>query len=203
MVDRVHRRLWITDVVFLRRVVAAAARCRHLGREHSGRVGIRDREFRLVDRHRPRRHVHLRDFAFAVSALAHRHQSFRRSDDALRCRLRRVFPLLHLGRPWVFYWLLPYPDTMGLWPQFRSPLVWDVFAVGTYFTVSVLFWFLGLVPDLATVRDRANESVAEKILRRARARLAQFRRALATASDRLSASRRTGHAARAFGAQRR
>src|SRR6266576_3451284 len=52
-----------------------------------------------------------------------------------------LFPLLHLGRPWVFYWILPYPDTMGMWPQFRSPLVWDVFAVGTYFTVSLIFWY--------------------------------------------------------------
>ncbi len=68
-----------------------------------------------------------------------------------------MFPLLHLGRPWVFYWLFPYPDTMKMWPQFRSPLVWDVFAVGTYFTVSLLFWYLGLVPDLATVRDRARK----------------------------------------------
>jgi Ni/Fe-hydrogenase subunit HybB-like protein len=66
-----------------------------------------------------------------------------------------MFPLLHLGRPFVFYWLLPYPDTMGLWPQFRSPLVWDVFAVSTYFTVSLIFWYAGLVPDLATLRDRA------------------------------------------------
>src|SRR5438477_10618348 len=69
-----------------------------------------------------------------------------------------LMPLLHLGRPWVFFWLLPYPDTMGMWPQFRSPLVWDVFAVGTYFTVSLLFWFLGLIPDLATVRDRARKN---------------------------------------------
>ena len=68
-----------------------------------------------------------------------------------------LMPLLHLGRPWVFFWLLPYPDTMGMWPQFRSPLVWDIFAVGTYFTVSILFWFLGLVPDLATIRDRARK----------------------------------------------
>ncbi len=68
-----------------------------------------------------------------------------------------IFPLLHLGRPWVFFWILPYPDTMGLWPQFRSPLVWDVFAVSTYFTVSLLFWYLGLVPDLATVRDKATK----------------------------------------------
>ena len=66
-----------------------------------------------------------------------------------------LFPLLHLGRPWYFYWLFPYPNTMGLWPQFRSPLVWDFFAVATYGTVSLLFWFLGLVPDLATMRDRA------------------------------------------------
>src|SRR3954447_9881923 len=66
-----------------------------------------------------------------------------------------MFPLLHMGRPWFFYWLLPYPNTMNLWPQFRSPLVWDVFAVSTYFTVSLLFWFLGVMPDLATVRDKA------------------------------------------------
>ena len=68
-----------------------------------------------------------------------------------------LMPLLHLGRPWLFYYLLPYPDTMGLWPQFRSPLVWDIFAVGTYFTVSLLFWYLGLIPDLATIRDRASK----------------------------------------------
>lgn len=74
-----------------------------------------------------------------------------------------LFPLLHLGRPWVFYWLLPYPDTMGVWPQFRSPLVWDVFAVGTYFTVSIMFWFLGLVPDLATMRDRAGKQWQKKL----------------------------------------
>src|SRR5438477_12092613 len=72
-------------------------------------------------------------------------------------------PLLHLGRPWVFYWLIPYPDTMGVWPQFRSPLVWDVFAVGTYFTISLLFWYLGLVPDLATIRDRAKKLWQKKI----------------------------------------
>ncbi len=66
-----------------------------------------------------------------------------------------IFPLIHMGRPWFFYWLLPYPNTMHLWPQWRSPLVWDVFAVGTYFTVSILFWYTGLVPDMATLRDRS------------------------------------------------
>jgi Ni/Fe-hydrogenase subunit HybB-like protein len=66
-----------------------------------------------------------------------------------------LFPLLHLGRPWFFYWLFPYPSTMGIQPQFRSPLVWDVFAVSTYFTISLLFWYMGLIPDLATLRDQA------------------------------------------------
>ena len=66
-----------------------------------------------------------------------------------------LFPIIHLGRPWLAYWLLPYPNTMALWPQWRSPLVWDVFAISTYATVSLLFWFVGLIPDLATLRDRA------------------------------------------------
>ena len=70
-----------------------------------------------------------------------------------------LFPLIHLGRPWFAYWLFPYPSTTGIQPQFRSPLVWDVFAVSTYFTVSLLFWFLGLIPDLATLRDRARGRV--------------------------------------------
>ena len=71
-----------------------------------------------------------------------------------------MFPLLHLGRPWLFYWLTPYPNVMDLWPQWRSPLVWDVFAVGTYATVSLLFWYVGLLPDLATLRDRARNRFA-------------------------------------------
>ncbi len=66
-----------------------------------------------------------------------------------------LFPLLHLGRPQYFYYLIPYPSTMGIWPQFRSPLIWDFFAVSTYATVSLLFWYIGLIPDLATLRDRA------------------------------------------------
>jgi len=70
-----------------------------------------------------------------------------------------MFPLLHLGRPWVFYWIVPYPNSMKLWPQFRSPLVWDVFAVGTYFTVSLIFWYVGTIPDWATLRDRSTNKV--------------------------------------------
>ena len=68
-----------------------------------------------------------------------------------------IFPLLHMGRAWFFYWLIPYPSTMGVWPQFRSSLTWDVAAVSTYLTVSFLFWYLGLIPDLAALRDYAPE----------------------------------------------
>jgi Ni/Fe-hydrogenase subunit HybB-like protein len=66
-----------------------------------------------------------------------------------------IFPILHLGRPYYFYWLFPYPDVMGLWPQFRSPLLWDFFAILTYILSSILFWYVGLIPDFATMRDRA------------------------------------------------
>ncbi|HUK66478.1 MAG TPA: NrfD/PsrC family molybdoenzyme membrane anchor subunit [Anaeromyxobacteraceae bacterium] len=73
-----------------------------------------------------------------------------------------LFPILHLGRPWFAFWLFPYPSTLGLWPNFKSALIWDVFAVSTYFTVSLLFWYVGLVPDLAALRD-ASKSKAARI----------------------------------------
>ncbi|HEY3027091.1 MAG TPA: NrfD/PsrC family molybdoenzyme membrane anchor subunit [Pyrinomonadaceae bacterium] len=74
-----------------------------------------------------------------------------------------IYPVFHLGRPWLAYWLFPLPNTMGIWPQFRSPLMWDVFAVSTYGTVSAMFWFIGLIPDFATLRDRANSKVFRMI----------------------------------------
>src|SRR5690349_17804916 len=74
-----------------------------------------------------------------------------------------MFPILHMGRPWLGYWLIPYPNTMWLWPQPRSPLIWDVFAVSTYASVSFLFWFTGLIPDFATMRDGAAKTWARKI----------------------------------------
>ena len=75
-----------------------------------------------------------------------------------------VFPVFHTGRPWLAaYWLFPYPNSMGLWPNFKSPLIWDVFAVSTYATVSVLFWYVGLIPDLATMRDRAQKLFVKRI----------------------------------------
>jgi Ni/Fe-hydrogenase subunit HybB-like protein len=72
-----------------------------------------------------------------------------------------LFPLLHTGRPWVAYWMFPYPNILSMWPQFRSPLIWDVFAVSTYATVSAVFWFIGLIPDLASLRDRATNVYAK------------------------------------------
>src|SRR5262247_1036557 len=77
---------------------------------------------------------------------------------AVMCAL--LFPLFHTGRPWfAAYWLLPYPSIQGIWPQFKSPLVWDVFAVSTYFTASLLFWYLGLIPDLAAMRDSSRSKL--------------------------------------------
>ncbi|WPU66070.1 NrfD/PsrC family molybdoenzyme membrane anchor subunit [Peredibacter starrii] len=74
-----------------------------------------------------------------------------------------IFPLLHMGRPWFAYWLLPYPNDMTLIPQYRSPLVWDAFAVTTYLTVSVIFWYVGLIPDFAIAREKTN-SKAKQII---------------------------------------
>ncbi|GMU84352.1 MAG: polysulfide reductase chain C [Planctomycetota bacterium] len=78
---------------------------------------------------------------------------------AVICAL--LFPGIHVGRVWLAYWMFPLPNQMAMWPNFRSPLLWDVFAVGTYFTVSLLFWYLGMVPDLATLRDRAKHKIAK------------------------------------------
>ena len=71
-----------------------------------------------------------------------------------------LFPIIHLGRPWLAYYIFPLPGTLDLWPQFRSPLVWDAFAITTYGTVSFIFWFIGLIPDLASLRDRAENKLA-------------------------------------------
>jgi molybdopterin-containing oxidoreductase family membrane subunit len=70
-----------------------------------------------------------------------------------------AFPGIHVGRPWLPYWMFPIPNQMSMWPQFRSPLEWDIFAVGTYFTVSLLFWYMGMIPDFATLRDRSTSTL--------------------------------------------
>jgi Ni/Fe-hydrogenase subunit HybB-like protein len=74
-----------------------------------------------------------------------------------------LFVIFHLGRAWVFYWLAPYPNTFGLWPNMRSPLVWDVFAITTYLSVSAVFWLMGMIPDFATLRDRAQAIWARRV----------------------------------------
>ena len=74
-----------------------------------------------------------------------------------------MFPLIHVGRPWLGYWLFPLPNTMNVWPQFRSPLLWDVFAVSTYATISIVFWYIGMIPDFGTLRDRASSKFAAYI----------------------------------------
>ncbi|HEU5350008.1 MAG TPA: NrfD/PsrC family molybdoenzyme membrane anchor subunit [Terracidiphilus sp.] len=72
-----------------------------------------------------------------------------------------MFPLIHLGRPWVSYWVFPLPLTMDVWPQWRSPLMWDVFAVSTYATISIVFWYMGMIPDLGTLRDRSKSKFGQ------------------------------------------
>ena len=87
-----------------------------------------------------------------------------------------IFPAVHVGRVWFAWWLAPLPNANAIWPQFRSPLLWDVFAVSTYFTVSLLFWYMGLIPDLATMRDRFRKSAARivKPMAKLRNKFAQF-----------------------------
>ena len=114
-----------------------------------------------------------------------------------------MFPILHMGRPWLGYWLMPYPSSMWLWPQPRSPLVWDVFAVSTYLTVSLIFWYIGLVPDLATMRDRAKKKWQKIAFGMAGSRLARIRPPLGALSDGLPAVGRLSHAAGGFRPHRR
>jgi Ni/Fe-hydrogenase subunit HybB-like protein len=109
---------------------------------------------------------HAGTFISAILLLLHQawRQSINRFAEAMTLfavMCAGIFPLFHMGRPWFFYWMIPYPNTMGLWPQWRSALVWDVFAVTTYLTISFLFWYVGLIPDLATLRDRAKNKYAQ------------------------------------------
>ncbi len=137
------------------------------GLNNPGRLGLGHHQLRLLGRHRPRRHADLGDPLPLPPEVAHRRSTA--SAEAMTifaviCAL--IFPGIHVGRVWVAYWLFPIPNQMGIWPNFRSPLLWDVFAVSTYGTVSLLFWYVGLVPDLATLRDRAKTEPAADRLRR-------------------------------------
>ena len=82
----------------------------------------------------------------------------------MRCSARALFPAIHTGRPWFDYYLFPLPNQMDMWPNFKSPLMWDVFAVSTYLTISVIFWYVGLIPDFATLRDRSKNLTRKRML---------------------------------------
>ena len=146
---------------------------------HPGGLGLRHHQLRLVDRYRPRRHADLGHSAAVQADLAQLDQPLRRGDDDLRRGLRRHVPADPRG-PSVAGILAAsrYPNTMNVWPQFRSPLVWDVFAVSTYATISVVFWYIGMIPDFGTLRDRAKSQVRAVLLRHAVAGLARFDAAL-------------------------
>src|SRR2546427_4538487 len=118
------------------------ARRRNMGGEHPGWLGIRHCQFCLVDWNRPRRNADFRDSSFIAAVLAEFHQPIRRSHDAVRCGLRRNVSRAPSWASLASVLAVPYPNTMKVWPQFRSPLVWDVFAVSTYATISLLFWFI-------------------------------------------------------------
>ena len=108
-----------------------------------------------------------------------------------------LFPILHLGRPWKFFWLIPYPNWRLIWPNPKSPLVWDVFAILTYLTISSTFLYIGLIPDIAILRDREKNPVRKAILAHALARLAELGSRMAAFHARVSVPRRVRDAARA------
>ena len=174
---------------------------RHLGQQPAGGLGLRHHQLRLVDRHRPRRHADLGDPAVAQAGVADLDQPLRRGDDAVRRRLRGAsIPLFHTGRPWLaIYWLLPYPNTMGMWPNFRSPA--DLGRLRGLDLRRGLAAVLVHRPD-SRPRDAARpggEGVAAEGLRHVLAGLAQLGAALAQLRVGVPAARRTVDAAGALG----
>ena len=143
-----------------------------VGHQHPRRLGLRHHQLRLVDRHRPRGHADLRHPPAAAAGLAHLDQPLRRGDDAVRGRLRGASSRSSTpAGPWLAaYWLFPYPNTMGLWPNFRSPLIWDVFAVSARTAPSsALFWFVGPHPRPGHAARPREEQDLEDRLRHAAA----------------------------------
>ena len=155
VVDRVRLRSCPALPAARRRVVAVRERGRHLGDQHPGRLGVCDRRIRLVDRAGERRHV--------ISALFYLTRSpWRAATNRIAetmllaaAACAGIMPILHLGRQGLFYWLFTYPNVMGMWPQMRSPLWWDFVSLLCYVLMSIMFYYVGALPDLATVRDLA------------------------------------------------
>ena len=145
-------------LLFMVSVIGAVyPRRRHLGHQHSRQLGLCDPQLCLVARHRPCRHADLRVAAADRSEWRNSLNRFAETMTLFAVVCAGIYPVLHLGRPWYLYWMFPYPATMDVWPQFRSPLEWDIWAVLTYLTVSLVFWYTGLIPDLAAARDRATK----------------------------------------------
>ena len=165
-------------------VLAVRRRHRHLGQQHHRRLGLSHRQLRLVDRHRQCRHADLVAAAAHAPALARLDQPLRRGDDADG---RRRSPACSRSCIWagrsISTGCFPYPNTMALWPQWRSALIWDFWAIVSYMLFSIIFWYTGLIPDLATLRDRAATPRQEDRLRRLGARLARFGAPLARLRD--------------------
>ena len=173
------------------------------GSQCPDRLGIRDRQFCLVDWYRTRGNPDICDSVAAETGLADIHQSLRRGDDAVCGRLRRDVSD-PAPRPSVALLLaVAVSEHNALWPQPRSPLIWDVFAVSTYATVSLLFWYVGLIPDVAALRDRATSQSAEIRLRHNGAWLARLNASLGALRDGLSAAGRACDTACRFGSHRR
>jgi molybdopterin-containing oxidoreductase family membrane subunit len=127
-------------------------------------LGMGYYQLRMVGRYRPRRYI---DFCYPFAVPQKWRTSINRAAEAMTIfavLCAASFILAHMGRPWLAHWALPLPNTYGsLWVNFNSPLVWDVFAISTYLTVSLVFWYIGLIPDLATIRDRARNKVSKLI----------------------------------------
>src|SRR5438067_6625116 len=135
-------------------------RHRRVGPQSDRGMGLRHHKLRVLDRHRPRGKVDFGDSPAAPAAVAHGNQSIGGGDDDLRRDVRRALSIDPHGRPWLAFWVMPYPNSRGpLWVNFRSPLLWDVFAINTYLTISLVFWYLGMIPDFATMRDRTDAPV--------------------------------------------
>ncbi len=127
-----------------------------------------------MDRYRPRRHLISAILLLFKQSWRNSISRFAEAMTIFAVVCAGMFPLIHVGRPWLGYWLFPYPNSMNVWPQFRSPLLWDVFAVSTYATISVVFWYIGMIPDFGTMRDRSQIQDRPILLRHALAGLARF-----------------------------
>ena len=132
-----------------------------MGKSDPCRLGLGHYQFRFLDRYRTRWHAHLGHPVFAPAKLAHVDQPLCGGDDAFCGDLRGDFPGIHVGRFWMAWYMAPIPNNWAIWPNFRSALMWDVFAVSTYFTVSVLFWYTGLIPGFGNSARSGNDKGQE------------------------------------------